>query len=92
MTEERVAEALAEAEEIAARLTDMSTTGEDFLAGDPESGDILIERYLDETLELAQALGINGTPAFLIGDQIVPGAIGEAEFRALIEGSRKPKG
>ncbi len=50
-----------------------------------------IDRYLDETLQLAEALGINGTPAFLIGDQLVPGAIDEAQMRAIIAASRKPK-
>lgn len=50
-----------------------------------------INRYLDETLQLAEALGINGTPAFLIGDQLVPGAIDEAQMRAIIASSRKPK-
>jgi protein-disulfide isomerase len=50
-----------------------------------------INRYLDETLQLAEALGINGTPAFLIGDQLVPGAIDEAQMRAIIASTRKPK-
>jgi protein-disulfide isomerase len=50
-----------------------------------------IEKYLDETQALATALGINGTPAFLFGDQLVPGAIDEARMRALIAAARKPK-
>jgi protein-disulfide isomerase len=50
-----------------------------------------IDRYLDETLQLARSLGINGTPAFLFGDQVVPGAIDEAQMRALIASSRKPR-
>ncbi|MEX2616510.1 MAG: DsbA family protein [Alphaproteobacteria bacterium] len=51
-----------------------------------------IEQYLSETLELAQSLGINGTPAFLIGDQLVPGAVGEDKLRELIALARAPKG
>ncbi len=50
-----------------------------------------IDQYLDETLELAQSLGINGTPAFLFGDRLVPGAIDEAQMRNLIAAARKPK-
>ncbi len=50
-----------------------------------------IERYLDETLQLAEALGITGTPAFLIGNRLVPGAIGEDQMRRMIAESRKPK-
>jgi protein-disulfide isomerase len=53
--------------------------------------DPAIDDYLDQTLELAQALGINGTPAFLFGDQLVPGAIDESRMRALIAAARKPK-
>ena len=34
-----------------------------------------IEEYLDETIRLARTLGINGTPAFVIGDTLVPGAV-----------------
>ncbi len=51
-----------------------------------------IEQYLNETLKLAQSLGINGTPAFLFGDQLVPGAIGEDKMRELIAQARKTKG
>ena len=56
-----------------------------------DMADPAIDDYLDQTLELAQALGINGTPAFLFGDQLVPGAIDESRMRALIAAARKPK-
>ena len=56
-----------------------------------DMADPAIEVYLDQTLELAQALGINGTPAFLFGDQLVPGAIDENRMRALIAAARKAK-
>ena len=56
-----------------------------------DMADPAIERYLNRTQELAQALGINGTPAFLFGDQLVPGAIDENRMRALIAAARKPK-
>ncbi len=37
---------------------------------------------------LAQRLGIRGTPAFVIGNEMVPGAIGTAQFAAKVEAAR----
>jgi protein-disulfide isomerase len=56
-----------------------------------DMADPAIDAYLDQTLELAQLLGINGTPAFLFGNQLVPGAIKEDQMRAFIAAARKPK-
>ncbi|HMO43026.1 MAG TPA: DsbA family protein, partial [Phenylobacterium sp.] len=33
-----------------------------------------IQQQLEDTHELAAALGINGTPAFVVGDKIISGA------------------
>jgi len=57
-----------------------------------DMGSPKIERYLDQTLQLAEALGINGTPAFLIGNQLVPGAISADQMRQIIAQTREPKG
>ena len=46
---------------------------------DPAIGD-----YLDETAQLARTLGISGTPAFVIGDTLVPGAIDGASLKRLV--------
>ena len=46
--------------------------------------DPAIGAYLDETNRLARNLGITGTPAFVIGDTLVPGAVGIARLRELI--------
>ena len=46
--------------------------------------DPAIGAYLDETNRLARDLGITGTPAFVIGDTLVPGAVGIARLRQLI--------
>jgi protein-disulfide isomerase len=43
-----------------------------------------IESYLDETKQLANTLGIRGTPAFIIGNTLVPGAIDEAGMKRII--------
>ena len=47
-----------------------------------------IQAAIDANYRLAQELGIEGTPAFVIGDQIVPGAIDQGRMRALIEEER----
>lgn len=46
--------------------------------------DPAIENYLDETIGLARKLGITGTPAFVIGDTVVPGAVGAGHLRKLV--------
>ena len=51
--------------------------------------DPAIEAYLDETNQLADALGINGTPGFVIGDEIVSGAIGKDDMQSAIEFTRR---
>jgi protein-disulfide isomerase len=44
-----------------------------------------VDDALRRNAELANALGIGGTPAFIIGDQLVPGAIGLEDLRSLID-------
>jgi protein-disulfide isomerase len=48
-----------------------------------------IQEALQKNIELAQALNINGTPAFIIGDQIVPGAVELEDLKRLVDASRK---
>ena len=48
--------------------------------------DPAIENYLDETIRLAQTLGIRGTPAFVIGDTLVPGAVDGVRLKELMPG------
>ena len=50
---------------------------------DPE-----IAAYLGETQRLARELGITGTPAFVIGNTLVPGAVDGARLRQLIAEAR----
>jgi protein-disulfide isomerase len=51
--------------------------------------DPAIDKYLRETLLLAQQLGITGTPGFVIGGKLVPGAIDKDQMKALIAEARK---
>ena len=50
--------------------------------------DPAIENYLDETIRLARVLGIRGTPAFVIGDTLIPGVVGDARLKELIAKAR----
>ena len=50
--------------------------------------DPAIEAYLDETHRLARDLGITGTPAFVIGETVVPGVVGGARLKELIANVR----
>ncbi len=54
-----------------------------------DMADPAIEKYLQETLQLAQELGINGTPGFIIGNKLVPGAVDKQQMKELIAEARK---
>lgn len=56
------------------------------LTQDMESDDV--SRAIEANYELASALGIEGTPAFVIGDALVPGAVDKARLAELIEEAR----
>lgn len=48
-----------------------------------------IAARLDKNIELARALGINGTPGFAIGDRVLVGAMDLKSLQIVIEASRK---
>lgn len=62
----------------------------DRLAKDMESP--AIQKEIDANLALAQTLNIQGTPAFIIADTLVPGAIDADAFKDLFASARQPKG
>ena len=47
-----------------------------------------IDAMLRKNFELAEALGVKGTPAFVIGDELVPGAVGKDELKSMISKTR----
>jgi protein-disulfide isomerase len=53
------------------------------LKGDMNSQLVLI--HLQGSNNLSKILGINGTPAFVFGDQVVPGAIDLKSMRTLVK-------
>ncbi|MBI3512888.1 MAG: DsbA family protein [Proteobacteria bacterium] len=47
-----------------------------------------IDALIKRNLELAHALDIRGTPAFVIGNELIPGAVDAASLRAAIDKAR----
>lgn len=47
-----------------------------------------ITKVINANYELASALGIEGTPAFVIGDELVPGAVDKARLAQLVAKAR----
>lgn len=50
-----------------------------------------IEQEIDKNHKLAEALNVSGTPAFIIGEQFLPGAIDEATLREAVKEARAKK-
>ncbi|HEX6143022.1 MAG TPA: DsbA family protein [Geminicoccaceae bacterium] len=48
-----------------------------------------VDAHIRQTAQLAQALGISGTPAFVIGDQVVPGAAGYEALSGSVAAARE---
>ncbi|MBC8268404.1 MAG: DsbA family protein [Rhodospirillaceae bacterium] len=44
---------------------------------------------LNQNMRLAQSLGIEGTPAFVVGQELAPGAISMDELKKMVETARK---
>jgi len=51
--------------------------------------DPAVAARIDRTLELARRLQIEGTPALVIGDALVPGAVDLAELERLVQAARR---
>ena len=47
-----------------------------------------IQAILDENARLARLLNLEGTPAFIIGDQVLPGALDKSEFDTALAAMR----
>jgi len=48
-----------------------------------------VDEELKRNLEVARQLGVNGTPAWVIGDRIISGAVPAADLQAVIDAARK---
>lgn len=47
------------------------------------------EAELARNVEIARRLGVNGTPGWLVGDQLIAGAVGKERLQEAIEAARK---
>lgn len=47
-----------------------------------------VEAELTRNLELGRALGIGGTPSYIVGNRVLPGAVGYAQMKAAIAEAR----
>jgi protein-disulfide isomerase len=48
-----------------------------------------VKTTIEENMKLADVLGVNGTPSYVVGDEVVVGAVGVDELRAKIKNERK---
>ncbi|MCC7345819.1 MAG: thioredoxin domain-containing protein [Variibacter sp.] len=48
-----------------------------------------VKATLEEVMQMSEALGINGTPTYIVGNAVVPGAVGVATLRQQIAAARK---
>jgi protein-disulfide isomerase len=73
-----------------ARLSALAESlGVDLARLETDLADPAIEQELQRTQALSQGLGVSGTPAFVIGDTMIPGAVPVAQLEQLIQELRK---
>ncbi len=48
-----------------------------------------VKQTINENMKLADALGVNGTPSYVVGEEVVVGAVGLDELRDKIKAERK---
>jgi protein-disulfide isomerase len=47
-----------------------------------------VKKTIDENMKLADALGVNGTPSYVVGDEVIVGAVGIDVLREKIKAER----
>jgi len=53
-----------------------------------DMSDPKLNEALNRNLRLASSLGINGTPAYIVGNQIIPGAIDSESLKRIVQAER----
>ncbi len=48
-----------------------------------------VKKTIDESMKLAEALGVNGTPSYVVGDEVVVGAVGLDALKEKLAAERK---
>lgn len=69
---------------LAANAAGLDIAAANAFAARPET-----EQELARNLDLARRLGINGTPAWIVGDQLISGAVGKERLAEAIAAARK---
>jgi protein-disulfide isomerase len=54
-----------------------------------DMADPAIQSGIDETLQMAQALNLSGTPSFIVGQDVVVGAVGFDELKTKVDNAHK---
>ncbi len=62
--------------------------GIDYAKLQKDMADPKIEEQLARTSRLAGSLDLNGTPAYIIGEQIIPGAVDETTLANIVADAR----
>ncbi len=63
--------------------------GLDMARIEKDMGSDEVQKTIDENMKLADALGVSGTPSYVVGHEIVMGAVGLEALREKIEAERK---
>ena len=71
----------------AARAAGLDLTAAKAFIARPET-----EAELGRNVEMARRLGINGTPAWLVGDELIAGAVGKDRLQQAVDAARKKGG
>jgi len=50
-----------------------------------------VKQRIDENLKLAEQLGISGTPSFVVGETLIPGAVDVSQLAQLLEEQRQAR-
>lgn len=70
-------------------LQTAASVGIDVALLEKDMEDPKLKQIIDRNMALAAALGVRGTPAFVVGKQFVPGAVDAESLKALIADARK---
>jgi len=65
-------------------------TGLDWVRLRHDMADPSIQARIDANLQIAQSLGIDGTPVYVVGGKMLPGAVDLAELQSAVAAARNP--
>jgi protein-disulfide isomerase len=71
--------------------TEAKKLGLDMTRLDHDMDDASVQQQIDTNLRLAQRLNIQGTPALIVGDDVLPGAVDAAELKRAVAEARIAK-